>query len=164
MAHYDLPHHHGQDIQRVLARMPEVGRFGEVARFFALVGDPTRLRIFWVLCHCTECVTNLGVMMGASKAVVSHHLQVLRRAGLIVSERQGKEVHYSLAQTREARLLHRSVDAIFDMRINDHCELEIAKDTKTCTTKGTADCADFGQIGGRLPPTGLPGMEIAQDL
>ena len=115
MPHYDLPHNHGLDAQRVLAKMPPPVDFVAVAARFALLGDPTRLRILWILCHCTECVTNLGAMVGMSTAAVSHHLQVLRRAGLIVSQRHGKEIRYTLADTHEAHLLHRAVDALFEL-------------------------------------------------
>ncbi len=115
MPHYDLPHRHGLAAPRVLAKMPPPDRFAAVAARFALLGDPTRLRILWILCHCAECVTDLGAMVGMSAAAVSHHLQVLRRAGLVVSSRQGKEIHYTLADTHEAKLLHRAVDALFEV-------------------------------------------------
>ncbi len=111
----ELPHHHGQDVRRVLERMPSAPRFGRVARLFGLLEDPTRLRILWFLCHCEECVTDIGAVVGMSVAAVSHHLQVLRRAGVIVSRRRGKEIHYTLAKTHEARLLHRSIDALFEL-------------------------------------------------
>ncbi len=111
----ELPHHHGQDLRRILARMPSAPRFERVARRFKLLEDPTRLRILWLLCHCEECVTDIGAVVGMSVAAVSHHLQVLRRAGVIVSRRRGKEIHYTLAKTHEARLLHRSVDALFEL-------------------------------------------------
>lgn len=113
MSHYDLPHRHGQDVQRVLAKMPEPERFEVVADLIALAGDPTRLRILWVLCHCTECVTNIGAVVGMSVAAVSHHLQILRRGGVIVREVRGRETYYSLAETHEAQLLHRTIDALF---------------------------------------------------
>ncbi len=110
-----LPHDHGPDVRRVLERMPSRARFARVAKVFRLLEDPTRLRILWFLCHCEECVTDIGAVVGMSVAAVSHHLQVLRRAGILVSERRGKEIYYTLAATHEARLLHRSVDALFEL-------------------------------------------------
>ena len=40
--------------------MPEVDDFAIVARIFNQLGDGTRLRILWLLCHSTECVSNIG--------------------------------------------------------------------------------------------------------
>ena len=98
---YTLPHDHGQDTRRVLERMPSRPRFERVATLFRLLEDPTRLRILWFLCHCSECVTDIGAVIGMSVAAVSHHLQVLRRAGILVSERRGKEIYYTLADTHD---------------------------------------------------------------
>ena len=115
MKHYDLPHDHGQDIQTVLERMPGPEEFEDAALTFRQLGDDTRLRILWLLCHSRECVSNIAAAVGMSSAAVSHHLQLLRRSGLIVAQRVGKEIHYTLARTRKASLLHQSIDALFEI-------------------------------------------------
>ena len=115
MSYEHLPHNHGQAMEQQGCLMPETADFQIVSDIFKQLGDSSRVRIFWILCHCAECVTDLGAMVGMSAAAVSHHLQVLRRAGLVVSSRQGKEIHYTLADTHEARLLHRAVDALFEV-------------------------------------------------
>lgn len=76
---------------------------------------PSRLRILWLLCHCEECVYNLSAAVNMSSPAVSHHLRSLKQSGLLSSRRVGKEVHYRLADTEEARLVHRMIDDIFDM-------------------------------------------------
>ena len=53
---------------------------------------------------------NLSAMMEMSSPAVSHHLKQLRAAGLIVSRRAGKEVHYRAAPTPSAELLHRMME------------------------------------------------------
>ena len=55
----------------------------------------------------------IAAALGLSKALASHHLQLLKRTGLVVSERIGQEIHYSLAETLEAKLLHQTIDAMF---------------------------------------------------
>jgi DNA-binding transcriptional ArsR family regulator len=45
--------------------------------------------------------------MEMTDPAVSHHLRVLRKGGLIVSRREGKEVYYKLADTEQARFLYR---------------------------------------------------------
>ena len=108
-----LPHEHGQNIDDVLAAMPDTEKFAQAASLFAQLGDGTRLRILWLLCHSRECVSNIAAALGLSKALVSHHLQLLKRTGLVVSERIGQEIHYSLSETLEAKLLHQTIDAMF---------------------------------------------------
>ena len=59
MAKTELPHHHGEEkmntaeIREVLER---VDNFQTIADVFRQLGDTTRVRIFWLLCHCEECV------------------------------------------------------------------------------------------------------------
>lgn len=110
-----LPHNHGQEIERILKRMPEDEHFQEAATVFQQLCDASRLRILWLLCHCEECGINIAAAVGMSTAAVSHHLKTLKLHGLITSRRSGKEVYYTLADTETARLIHRMVDDFFQM-------------------------------------------------
>lgn len=76
------------------------------------LGDSSRLRIFWVLCHCEECVMGLSALVEMSSPAVSHHLRLLKSAGLIVSRRQGKEMYYRAADTEAARVLHHTIEQL----------------------------------------------------
>ena len=87
-----LPHDHGQPIEQALPDMP-AENFRTLADIFKQLGDSSRIRIFWLLCHCEECVINLSAMVDMSSPAVSHHLKQLKAAGLIVSHRAGKEVY-----------------------------------------------------------------------
>ena len=61
-----LPHDHGQSMERELEQMPSVDDFQTVADIFKQLGDGSRIRIFWLLCHCEECVINLSSMVDMS--------------------------------------------------------------------------------------------------
>ena len=108
-----LPHHHGQAMEQ--ERVPSVENFQTVADIFRQLGDGSRIRIFWLLCHCEECVINLSAMVHMSSPAVSHHLRQLRAAGLIVSRRRGKEVYYTAAATERARLLHHMIECLVEI-------------------------------------------------
>lgn len=110
-----LPHDHGQPIERLTGQMPAAEDFQTVAEIFRQLGDGSRIRIFWLLCHCEECVINLSAMVGMSSPAVSHHLRQLKTAGLIVSRRDGKEVYYKAAQTEQARLLHQMIEDLVEI-------------------------------------------------
>ena len=115
MAKRTLPHDHGQGLDAVLRRMPDADRFSEAAATFQQLCDGSRLRIFWLICHSEECVSNIAAAVEMTDAAVSHHLRTLKMHGLIKNKRIAKEVHYSLADNDKARLAHQMVDDYFRM-------------------------------------------------
>ena len=67
--------------------------------FGKVMADETRQRIMTLLCCREVCVTDLVEELGGvSQPTVSHHLQILRAAGLVESRREGKQVYYTLNQ------------------------------------------------------------------
>ena len=106
-----LPHDHGNaEREELLASMWSRESFETVSSLFKQLSDTTRLRIFWVLCHSEECVINLAAIMNMSSPAVSHHLRLLKEAGLVVTRREEKEVYYKVADTEEAALLHSMIE------------------------------------------------------
>ncbi|HIS46298.1 MAG TPA: winged helix-turn-helix transcriptional regulator [Candidatus Scybalocola faecigallinarum] len=110
-----LPHDHGQEIENILGDMPQTQDFQTVSDIFKQLGDPSRTRIFWLLCHCEECVINISAIVGMSSPAVSHHLKLLKASGLIVSRRDGKEVYYKAADTQAAQLLHHMIEKLVEI-------------------------------------------------
>lgn len=108
-----LPHDHGEHLEKM--ELPETGTFQAAAECFRNLDDGTRLKIFWLLCHCEECVLNISAIMRMSSPAVSHHLRPLKNSGLIVSRRDGKEVYYRAADTEQSRLLHRMIERIMEI-------------------------------------------------
>ncbi len=117
MENQRMPHDHGnQDRQASFrAQLEQTEKFQTVSDVFRHLGDPTRLRLFWLLCHCEECVVNISSLMGMSSPAVSHHLRLLRGAGLIVSRREGKEVYYRAADSLQSRLLHQVIEQVMEI-------------------------------------------------
>ena len=118
MEHTGLPHDHGEE-QNHTAAMRELLRgeahFQSVADIFRQLGDPSRIRIFWLLCHCEECGVNIADMVEMSSPAVSHHLRVLKDSGLLSSRREGREVYYRAADTTQSRLLHEMIEQVMDV-------------------------------------------------
>ena len=117
MEELHLPHHHGGEGQApaLCRELTKVDKFQTIADVFRQLGDPTRVRIFWLLCHCEACGVNISAMMEMSSPAVSHHLRPLRNSGLIVSRREGKEVYYRAADTAQARLLHQMIERVMEI-------------------------------------------------
>lgn len=118
MEHTGLPHDHGEE-QNHTAAMRELlrdeGHFQRIADIFRQLGDPSRIRIFWLLCHCEECVVNIADMVEMSSPAVSHHLRVLKDSGLLDSRRDGREVYYRAADGPQSRLLHEMIEQVMDV-------------------------------------------------
>lgn len=111
-----LPHDHASHLTAELKdELDDVARFQLVADIFKQLGDATRVRLFWLLCHCEECVIDLSALMEMSSPAVSHHLRLLRSSGLIVSRRMGKEVYYRAAPTPQSRLLHSMIEQVIQI-------------------------------------------------
>lgn len=117
-----LPHDHGPQSRRTLENTPKNEEFLTISDLFRQLSDPTRIRIFWLLCHCEECVMNLSVLMEMSSPAVSHHLKQLRSAGLITSRRDGKEVYYRAANSQQTKLLHDAIKQLVHLTCPEHCE------------------------------------------
>lgn len=118
MEHTGLPHDHGEE-QNHTAAMQELLRdgahFQNIAVIFRQLGDPNRIRIFWLLCHCEECVVNIAAMVDMSSPAVSHHLRVLKDSGLLSSRREGREVYYRASDAAQSRLLHEMIEQVMDV-------------------------------------------------
>lgn len=106
MPNLKLPHDHGKSTEHLLAGMPDDNDCLTVADIFKQLGDSSRIKIFWLLCHCEECVINISAIVGMTSPAVSHHLKQLRDGGLVVSRREGKEVYYRASDTDKTQLLH----------------------------------------------------------
>ena len=70
----------------------------ELAHRFAALADPVRLRLLSILANDpagAACACDLVEPVGKSQPTVSHHLKILREAGLVVSEKRGTNVWYA---------------------------------------------------------------------
>lgn len=87
---------------------------------FAMLADPTRVRILWVLRDGGETdVSTLAEQAGVSATVASQHLAKLRMTGLVATRKAGRHVHYRLRTGHVRRLL---TEALFqaDHQVSGH--------------------------------------------
>ena len=88
------------------APLPEADAL-ELARAFAALADPVRLRLLSLIASRADgetCACDLVEPAGRSQPTVSHHLKVLREAGLIEGERRGTWIWYRVVPARLAAL------------------------------------------------------------
>jgi ArsR family transcriptional regulator len=70
--------------------------FRKAADVFKALGNPNRLLIVDALGRGEKCVADLTELVGLDMSTVSNHLSVLRNVGLLVDERRGTQIFYTL--------------------------------------------------------------------
>lgn len=100
----------------------------EAPRFFRALCDPTRLSILLTLARCSGelTVSQVGGCCPIDLSVVSRHLATLRDAGVLKSEKRGKEVYYTV----RTDALVQSLRAIAD-EIDSCCPADSRPDAQT---------------------------------
>jgi ArsR family transcriptional regulator, lead/cadmium/zinc/bismuth-responsive transcriptional repressor len=81
----------------------------EIARFFQVLADPTRVRIVKALADTEWCVSDLTQALGMDQPAVSHQLKYLRELGLVRWTKTGRHVYYSLSDTHLKDILLASI-------------------------------------------------------
>ena len=82
------------------------GVLKDLAQLFKLLADETRLRILDMLGARKElCVRDLWERLGQSQPAVSHHLGLLRMAGLVDTRHEGKHIYYRIDRERFEQLM-----------------------------------------------------------
>lgn len=77
----------------------------EVAGLFALLADPTRLRLLSALTAGELCVCDLAASTGVNRSTVSHQLRTLRDGRIVRARRDGRVVYYRLDDDQVRELL-----------------------------------------------------------
>lgn len=99
----------------------------ENIKFFKALADPNRVRILKMLAGKTLCVCELQSVLGLAVSTVSNHLAVLKDAGLIKEEKEGKWINYSLNYNADDQRIPELIDSL-DFWIKD--DKQIKEDLK----------------------------------
>jgi ArsR family transcriptional regulator len=83
-------------VAAVRKNMPDEELLLNLADFFKMFGDSTRVKIICALFNAQMCVCDIAALLGMSKSAISHQLRSLRQTKLVRFRREGKIVYYSL--------------------------------------------------------------------
>ena len=97
---------HRGTVEAVQSAMPADRELGELAEFFKIFGDRTRISILWALSESEMCVCDLCALLNMKQSAVSHQLKLLKQARVVKYRREGKVVYYSLDDDHIRRLLN----------------------------------------------------------
>lgn len=99
-------------LELVDEKMPPEEELQDLAELFRIFGDPTRLKILYVLLCSEMCVQDIADLLGMNQSAISHQLRVLKQSRLVKGRRDGKTIFYSLADDHIVSILGQGLDHI----------------------------------------------------
>lgn len=105
---------HNQIIEAVKEKMPAEELLNELADFYKVFGDATRIKILCVLLRSEMCVCDLAEMLRMTQSAISHQLRVLKQMKLVKNRREGKTVYYSLADGHIQNIISQGMEHIME--------------------------------------------------
>ena len=85
--------------------IPDEATIDKMENLLNIASDSTRLKILYAISDSEKSVSEIIDLVGASQSLVSHQLQVLRKAHLVSTRKNGTHVFYSLDDDHVNRLL-----------------------------------------------------------
>lgn len=99
-------------VKKVSDSMPPEEEMQDLAEFYKVFGDATRLKILYVLLSSEMCVYDIANLIGMSQSAISHQLRILKQMDLVKNRRDGKTIFYSLADSHIVTILNQGLDHI----------------------------------------------------
>jgi DNA-binding transcriptional ArsR family regulator len=121
--------------------------FESVARYFSVLGEPTRLRILHALCQQEKCVNDIISVTRLSQANVSRHLGLMYQVGMLSRRREGAQIFYKVADQMHVELC-RTVSTQVAGRVDG---MASARDGFN-PVAATATVRQRNKAGGKTPP------------
>ncbi|RKD31024.1 ArsR/SmtB family transcription factor [Lacrimispora algidixylanolytica] len=103
---------HESVVNQVLNAMPKEQELLDLADFYKVFGDATRIKILYVLSQSEMCVCDLANLLQMSQSAISHQLRVLKQMRLVKFRRDGKTVFYSLSDSHIETILAQGMEHI----------------------------------------------------
>lgn len=92
--------------------LPDDNSVRRIARFFALLSDPSRVKLLSALTIAPLCVTDIADILKMNQTTVSHQLRLLRDLDVVTCERNGKLLKYRIANPKINEILLVGVEYI----------------------------------------------------
>ena len=105
-------HVHQSAVDQVDRTMPDEEILYDLAEFFKIFGDSTRIKILYVLFEAELCVCDIAQLLGMTQSAISHQLRALKQSKLVKYRREGKTVFYSLADDHVHTILGQGMEHI----------------------------------------------------
>jgi ArsR family transcriptional regulator len=92
-------------LKKTIAKIPDERQLQNNTEIFKAISDPTRLKILYLLQDGELCVCEIINVLEKPQSTISHHLNVLKKAGFIKGRKEGLWIHYQLTNPKIIELL-----------------------------------------------------------
>lgn len=99
-------------VNSVREKMPDNEKLYDLAELFKVFGEPSRIRILYVLLESEMCVCDIAQLLNMSQSAVSHQLRILKQSRLVKFRKEGTTVFYSLADEHVFTVLSQGLEHI----------------------------------------------------
>ncbi|MGL5647460.1 MAG: ArsR/SmtB family transcription factor [Clostridium sp.] len=103
---------HEDTITKVKDKLPKEETLYDLAEFFKVFGDSTRIKIICALYEAEMCVCDLAALLNMTQSAISHQLRTLKANRLVKFKRVGKVVYYSLDDEHIMRIFNEGLNHI----------------------------------------------------
>ena len=105
-------HVHEEIVKQVNKEIPDEEKLYDLADFFKVFADSTRIKILYVLLCSEMCVCDLAQILNMTQSAISHQLRILKQMDLVRNRREGKTIFYSLADDHIKAILNQGMEHI----------------------------------------------------
>ena len=105
---------HEDVVVRVSKDMPSRDDFYNLANFYKMFADSTRLKILWALSREEMCVCDLAYLLDMKKSAISHQLKSLRLANLVKYDKRGRNVYYTLVDCHVREIFEQGFEHVLE--------------------------------------------------
>ena len=106
---------HNEKVNKVKNIMPEDGMIYDLAEFFKVFADSTRMKIIYALLEEELCVCDIANIVGTTQSAISHQLRLLKQSKLVKYRKDGKVVYYSLDDEHISEIVKKGSEHIEEL-------------------------------------------------
>jgi ArsR family transcriptional regulator len=101
-----------KNLKTIISNLPSDDVLNYNADVLKAIADPTRIKIIYLLKHGELCVCEIILALDKPQPTVSHHLNILKRAGFLKWRKEGVWTHYSLKSPETSANIDKLLESI----------------------------------------------------
>lgn len=106
---------HQDKVENQKKIMPDDELIYDLAEFFKVFADSTRMKIIYALMNEELCVCDIAAIVGTTQSAISHQLRILKQSKLVKYRKDGKIVYYSLDDEHIAEIVKKGSEHIEEL-------------------------------------------------
>jgi len=102
--------YHCKEAYQIESTVPTEEKAMDMADFFKVFGDTTRIKILSILLEAELCVHDIAVLLNMEQSAISHQLRILRQYKLVKVRKEGKSSYYTILDDHVYKIITQGLD------------------------------------------------------